>query len=152
MSHHTFCPAVKCPESAAPPASTAPLLVMWVNCAPRLGTGRLPGTGPRFFHLWGENLWVSSHFLEEGCSHSCLHPFPKSPVTVSTFPLRKKSRPIFVLVPPVIEVATSSFLPELHFPGTPLIASPAVSPSSSWAAPAPSPFLFFCLTLQLACH
>ena len=64
----------------------------------------------------------------------------------------KNSRPIFVLVPPLIEVATSSFLPELYFPGTPLIASPAVSPSSSWAAPAPSPFLFFCLTLQLACH
>ena len=142
MSHHTFCPAVKCPESAAPPASTAPLLVMWVNCAPRLGTGRLPGTGP---------LGIIT-LLRRGLFSFLPSPPPQITSDGIYLSFEKKSRPIFVLVPPVTEVATSSFLPELHFPGTPLIASPAVSPSSSWAAPVPSPFLFFCLTLQLACH
>lgn len=152
MPHHTFCPAVKCPEPAVPPASTAPLLVMWVNCAPRLGTGRLPGTGPRFFHLWGENLWVIITLLRRGLFSFLHSPLPQITSDGIYLSFEKNSRPIFVLVPPVIKGATSSFPPELHFPGTPLMALPAVSPSSSWAVPAPSPFLFFCLTLQLACH
>lgn len=151
MSHHTFCPAVKCRVSCSSslngstPGHVGKLCpTSWNRKTSRNRTTFLPSLG-------GKPLGIIT-LLRRGLFSFLPSPLPQITSDGIYLSFEKKSRPIFVLVPPVIEVATSSFLPELHFPGTPLIASPAVSPSSSWAAPAPSPFLFFCLTLQLACH